>query len=653
MPDPGPVAVGGVSGSGTRLVAAILRDAGVYLGADLNEALDNLWFTLLLKRPRWLPDRLWSDDPELLGPLSVLEKAMTGRLGPTPAERGYIEAARDELVAYGHNNRGDGRGEWAEERARSLLRSAERGGRPVRWGWKEPATMLLADQLFRYFEDVRYVHVIRNPLDMAFRADQQDLHTWGRVFGFEPPYEPGPSLPLKYWLAANERVLEQGTMLLEDRFLVLRYEELCRDPRGGVEGLLSFAGVEAPDALDRLAALARPSPSIEMYRDRDLSLFDRPDLDRVREFGYEVTGVARPRGTPRVRLPADGLRLSVALCTYQGERFLADQLGSIAAQTRAPDEMVVRDDGSTDGTMDLLHRFASAVRFPVRLDVNPERLGSTKNFEQAIARCQGDVIFLSDQDDLWHRRKLERVAGVLAEEPQVAGVFTDGDLIDERSRPIGRGLWQSLGFEGSFRRQFADGEAVSLLVTRGNVVTGTAMGFRSSYRDLILPIPEAWVQDAWIAILLSAVAEMRLLPEQLIRYRLHPGQQIGVPDPASAPPPQVLTRLDHLVRWTQLPRRMRKNEREMMRGFGSYFAPVIDRLRERDDRFPPTVDVFPVIEGMVAHMRARGQMEQEPHRWRAVLRELGSGRYHRYSNGMSSAMKDLLLLDRAGGRGRT
>src|ERR1019366_197610 len=95
-------------------------------------------------------------------------------------------------------------------------------------------------------------------------------------------------------------------------------------------------------------------------------------------------------------------RISVALCTYNGERFLSQQLASIGKQTRLPDELVVCDDSSTDRTVAIVREFAASVSFPVRVFENQRNLGSAANFERAIRLCDGDLIALSDQDDIWY-----------------------------------------------------------------------------------------------------------------------------------------------------------------------------------------------------------------------------------------------------------
>ena len=93
--------------------------------------------------------------------------------------------------------------------------------------------------------------------------------------------------------------------------------------------------------------------------------------------------------------------ISVALCTYNGERFLEEQLASLEAQERRPDELVVCDDRSTDNTVSLLESFARTASFPVRIHINPINLGSTVNFDRAMRLCAGSLIAFCDQDDIW------------------------------------------------------------------------------------------------------------------------------------------------------------------------------------------------------------------------------------------------------------
>ena len=96
------------------------------------------------------------------------------------------------------------------------------------------------------------------------------------------------------------------------------------------------------------------------------------------------------------------------MATFNGERFLAEQLHSIADQIVTPAELVVSDDGSTDGTLAILQEFAQGAPFPVRVLPPHPRLGFADNFLHAVEACQCDLVALCDQDDVWNERKLER-----------------------------------------------------------------------------------------------------------------------------------------------------------------------------------------------------------------------------------------------------
>ncbi len=221
------------------------------------------------------------------------------------------------------------------------------------------------------------------------------------------------------------------------------------------------------------------------------------------------------------------LRVSVALCTYNGSRFLPEQLASIAAQTRLPDELVVCDDGSSDATPQIVADFGNSAPFPVRFFRNPRNLGSTKNFEQAIGLCTGDLIALCDQDDIWLPEKMARQAEMMEHDPALGGVFSDAELVDDKSQPIGKRLWASYLFTSAEQRRFKTGKGVAVLLKR-NVVTGATLMIRSDLQSLFGPIPDMWVHDGWIAWMMILYSTLALIEDPLIQYRLHAGQQIGV-----------------------------------------------------------------------------------------------------------------------------
>ncbi len=218
--------------------------------------------------------------------------------------------------------------------------------------------------------------------------------------------------------------------------------------------------------------------------------------------------------------------ISVVLCTYNGGRYLREQLSSVAQQTLMPAELVVCDDQSTDDTVAMVREFASSVPFPVRVSVNSERLGSTRNFDQAIGLAAGECIALCDQDDRWAPDKLERLSGVLAENPTADGAFSDAELIDENSKSIGLSLFAKHRFTARKQREFLEKPTAILL--KHDVVTGSTLMFRSSVRSYSLPIPASWVHDGWLAWMIASHSRLALTTETLTAYRVHSGQQLGV-----------------------------------------------------------------------------------------------------------------------------
>ncbi|HET8760878.1 MAG TPA: glycosyltransferase family 2 protein [Nitrospiria bacterium] len=330
--------------------------------------------------------------------------------------------------------------------------------------------------------------------------------------------------------------------------------------------------------------------------------------------------------------------MSVALCTYNGGRYLGEQLESLASQTLKPRELVVCDDGSTDDTVAIIRDFALRARFPVRLFLNPANLGSTKNFEHAIQRCEGDLIALSDQDDVWRPRKLERVVAAFEAAPDVGAVFSDGEVVDETLRPLGYGLWDAAGFDAARRERLGQGHALEVLL-KNDVVTGAALAFRRTFRDAIVPIPAIWVHDAWIALVIAALGKVGTIDEPLILYRKHRHQQVG-----------VVSRSDEGALawiWSSLADVRRDVDGYVAIGDEQYtlFAERYEIGGERLAALGARVNPRAIAgcRAKAAHFRARAAMTS--HRWRRVplvLGELARLRYFRYSSGAKSLARDLV-----------
>jgi glycosyltransferase involved in cell wall biosynthesis len=312
---------------------------------------------------------------------------------------------------------------------------------------------------------------------------------------------------------------------------------------------------------------------------------------------------------------------SVALCTFRGRQYLPALLASLAAQTRQPGEVVVCDDASADGTADLVRQLAPTLPFPVHVHVQPARLGSTANFDHTLGLCSGDVIFLADQDDVWHPDKIERVMAEFAQHPRAGLVASDCALIDESGTPLGRRQWQTLCF-----RPPADRRVRVRHLLPFNVVSGAATAVRRNLLDMISPIPPGWVHDAWAAVIAAAVSEVRLIPDPLIDYRQHAGQQIGS------------------VRSAERVRRAGQRD-------AAYFSEVAERFTEAAERLEQfrsrlvDPDALDLLRGKAAFARSQQRM-REGRRWRRIapaVRHLLHGEYHRYTRGWRAFAADLLM----------
>lgn len=317
--------------------------------------------------------------------------------------------------------------------------------------------------------------------------------------------------------------------------------------------------------------------------------------------------------------------ISIAMCTFNGSRFLPAQLQSIGRQHRLPDELVICDDGSSDGSDAIAADFARQAPFPVRIIRNKENLGTTSNFQQAISFCHGSVIALADQDDFWYPHKLELIEDAFLKLPAAVAAFSDADVIDSDSRPLRTRLWSSFLFSPREQKRFADGEALNVLV-KHPVVTGASMAFRAELRSLLLPIPASQVHDSWISFLLAACGPVAPIAEPLMQYRRHRSQQIG---PGRG---TVRARFEQ-ARRTGPRFYLQEIER---------FHLLAERLQRRAERFPFAKRALDEIDRKISHREHRACLPRAGFaRIPKVLREVLNGGYWRYSEGWQSVAKDM------------
>lgn len=215
------------------------------------------------------------------------------------------------------------------------------------------------------------------------------------------------------------------------------------------------------------------------------------------------------------------MKISIALCTYNGSKYLTEQLESLKNQTIKADEIVVCDDCSSDNTIEILKQYKDILN--IKIFVNNKVFGVTKNFEKAISLCNGDIIFLCDQDDIWERNKIEKMSSVFVDN-NIGCVLCNGILIDEENKQIKNyTLWNSFGIDKINKENFNFEILINKLF-----FTGIAMAFRSDLRKYILPISKNAFHDEWIGFICAYKSKIYFLKDKLVNYRIHKNQKIGI-----------------------------------------------------------------------------------------------------------------------------
>ena len=326
--------------------------------------------------------------------------------------------------------------------------------------------------------------------------------------------------------------------------------------------------------------------------------------------------------------PASGVKVSVVVCTYNGERFLAEQLQSILDQTHPPDDIIVSDDGSSDSTLDIVGEFCSrdsgAKKPQWTVQSRKKPLGVAGNFASALTKARGEFVALADQDDVWEPTRLEQ--GLAQFRNDALLVHCDATLIDEAGQPTSS-LMSALRLTNGERRSLLAGNALDALLRR-NLVTGATSMIRASLLQQALPIPEGWVHDEWLGLVAAVQGGVVFWEESQIRYRQHGSNEIGA----------AKTDLDEATR------RLRETRsdffsRKLLRNSG------IRRVLERDPIWL-SAEARAKLAAKLDFDHWRSQLPAQ--RWGRVLPVLmrwAQGDYGRFARGYLDVIRDLSLTD--------
>jgi len=242
----GPVAIGGVGGSGTRVIAEIAKVLGIYMGTTVNRANDHLGF---------LPTRQLLLEPNHVSRTTII----------TEQFRQFEKTMHSEFFEQ------------------KIYKN---------WGWKVPGQFYFLHYTSNYFPKMKYIHTIRHGLDMAFSRNKNQLRNWGPSLGIQAKSPDDPIAALEYWIRANDLAIEKGKSLLKDHFFLLNYDDLCKSPKQTISHLVEFITDDtSPSAefVSELIELVKPPSPVNRYLNYDYgNIFDSQSIDRVREFGFIV-----------------------------------------------------------------------------------------------------------------------------------------------------------------------------------------------------------------------------------------------------------------------------------------------------------------------------------------------------------------------------
>lgn len=316
--------------------------------------------------------------------------------------------------------------------------------------------------------------------------------------------------------------------------------------------------------------------------------------------------------------------VSVALCCYNGAQYVRRQIESIMAQSHPVDEIVVCDDGSSDGTPDIVSSLSERSAVPLTLYRNPHRLGISGNFEHAISLTRGEIVFLSDQDDLWYPTKVRDMVREFERREDLLLLHADARLVNAQGEPLGLTLFEGLEMTRWERTQLHSGGAFGALVRR-NLVTGATAAFRREMFEIARPFPNEWVHDEWLGLIAAASGSVDFLEYPLIDYRQHGGNQIGVP----------------LLSWREKLLRVVHARGDFHHKLEHRAQILFDRLQELGSHVSPARREW--VRDKLLHAHVRGHLPSSRiARLPIVLQELGTGRYHQCSTGWRSVVRDMI-----------
>jgi glycosyltransferase involved in cell wall biosynthesis len=320
------------------------------------------------------------------------------------------------------------------------------------------------------------------------------------------------------------------------------------------------------------------------------------------------------------------MKISIALTSFNGERFLQEQLDSFKNQSIQPDELIVCDDCSEDKTISILQKFKDSASFDTQIYQNETNVGLTRNFEKAISLCSGDIIFLSDQDDVWFNEKIEIILNVFKDNESIDAVMNDAYYSDELLQKSPTTVLEKAAYyAGSDEGHLA----------------GACTAFRRRFQQFLLPFPTSCPPyDIYIHRWTWLLSNKMILKKPLQVWRIHDDNGSSYSEMASPEIESLFVRY-----WKQ--RHIRPYE--VYENRADQYTECKDQLLNRGDKFaqlpkvPEVDELLKKLDEIISanKIRARLIKSQFFPRFKLIILMIRKN-YYKYFKGIQSIAKDIL-----------
>lgn len=271
-----------MQGSGTRVVAAILQESGISLGNDLNKMLDNLFFSRPLNYPRMQQPE---NRDKVVALLPVFEKWMAGKALSGSELRLYLDCSRQNAAIKRRTLK------LLQLRLKNLGRRIFKAKPQSVFSWKEPVNQILLPVLAAYFSELKYIHVFKQGLNMAYTNHTAIIETWGDFHGIKSPENKAliPAAMLEFWIKTQGEVLHFAQHNMPGRILFVSLEKLCEDPENECKRIVEFAGISPTNELiSRIKTIPQTPKTLKRHQERDHSVFSADQLERCEALDREL-----------------------------------------------------------------------------------------------------------------------------------------------------------------------------------------------------------------------------------------------------------------------------------------------------------------------------------------------------------------------------